>query len=93
MENIAAILRPSKLRRTVYQRDGRRGSGSKAGTNVAEEALVAFKNIVSTSEEVNTQIKAINQELERMKNEIRKVEEASSVSPPLRSSLHSVVKK
>lgn len=49
----------------------------KAGTNIAEEALVAFKHIVSTSEEVNDQIKAINQELEKMKTEIRKVEEVS----------------
>ncbi|HBK69465.1 MAG TPA: hypothetical protein DDZ91_12540 [Firmicutes bacterium] len=49
----------------------------KAGTNIAEEALVAFKHIVLTSEEVNAQIKAINQELEKMKTEIHKVEEVS----------------
>jgi methyl-accepting chemotaxis protein len=49
----------------------------KAGTDFAEEALVAFVHIVSTSEEVNSQIKAINTELERMKTEIRQVEEGS----------------
>ncbi len=78
VENIAAILEAIQTQAYRFTSEMAEGVQEvKAGTNVAEEALVAFKNIVLTSEEVNTQIKAINQELERMKNEIRKVEEGS----------------
>lgn len=78
VENIANILEAIQIQAYRFAEEMAVGVQEvKAGTSVAEEALVAFKNIVSTNEEVNAQIKAINQELERMKTEIRKVEEDS----------------
>ncbi|HHW13087.1 MAG TPA: HAMP domain-containing protein [Firmicutes bacterium] len=78
VENIANILEAIQIQAYRFAEEMAVGVQEvKAGTSVAEEALVAFKNIVSTNEEVNAQIKAINQELEKMKTEIRKVEEDS----------------
>ena len=78
VENIANILEAIQTQAYRFAEEMIVGVQEvKAGTSVAEEALIAFKNIVSTSEEVNTQIRAINEELERMKDEIRKVEEGS----------------
>jgi len=78
VENIANIL--NAIQNQAYRFAEEMAIGVKevqAGTVVAGEALVTFKHIVSTNIEVNNQIKAINRELERMKTEIRKVEEAS----------------
>ena len=78
VENIAAILEAIQTQAKRFTVEMAVGVQEvKAGTDVAEEALVAFAHIVSTSEEVNSQIKAINTELERMKTEIRQVEEGS----------------
>ena len=78
VENIAAILEAIQTQAKRFTVEMAVGVQEvKAGTDVAEEALVAFAHIVSTSEEVNSQIRAINTELERMKTEIRQVEEGS----------------
>lgn len=78
VENIAHIL--EAIQNQAYRFAEEMAVGVKevqAGTAVAGEAMVAFEHIVSTNKEVNNQFKIINQELERMKMEIRKVEEAS----------------
>lgn len=48
------------------------------GMQMAEDARNAFTEIVSTSEDVDVQIKGITQEIERMVGEIQNVEEMSN---------------
>ncbi len=48
------------------------------GTQIANEARDAFKDISHTSIDVDSQVKAINHEIERIVDEIKKVEEKSN---------------
>jgi methyl-accepting chemotaxis protein len=48
------------------------------GTNIAESARVAFAEIVNTSKNTDNQIKEITLEIQRMIEEIRRVEEMSA---------------
>lgn len=59
----------------------------KEGAHLAEDARTAFDEIVSTSEEVDSQIKGITHEIEKMVEEIKKVEVMSkSISDIARES-------